>query len=91
MVMAASGVRVNNMKEKVALKIVDLIHDITQMGYEVHFCSDFENMVRLEFTEEYNDEFYMHAHLGCPGTERIVLEKAIIEELSYFKEKYKKE
>lgn len=75
--------------EKVGLKIVDLLHDITQLGYEVKFASDFEGMIRAEFYEEHYEDFYEHQHLGFPGCERIRLEKDIIECLSNFLEKYK--
>jgi hypothetical protein len=61
--------------EKVGLKIVELIHDITQSGYNVQFCSDFENMVRIEYTEEYSDKFYYHEHRGNPDGTRNQLEK----------------
>lgn len=74
--------------EKVGLKIVDLIHDITQLGYHVQFCSDFNGMVRIEFREEWDENFYHHDHLGFPDCERIRLEKAIIECLSNFKENH---
>lgn len=71
--------------EKVGLKIVDLLHDITQMDYQVRFCGDFTGMIRLEFLHEYDENFYEHHHLGCPDAPRIVLEKAIIKELEEFK------
>lgn len=77
--------------EKVGLKIVNLIHDITQLGYYVQFCSDFEGMIRLEYRKEHDDNFYAHSHLGIPGCERIRLEKDIIEDLSEFYEEHKDE
>jgi hypothetical protein len=77
--------------EKVGLKIVELLHDITQLDYYVQFCDDFEGMIRAEFREAWNDKFYEHAHLGFPGCERIRLEKDIIECLSNFLERIKKE
>jgi hypothetical protein len=68
--------------EKVGLKIVDLIHAITQKDYGVSFKDDFEGMVRIEYTDDTG--FYHHEHLGFPGCERIQLEKAIIKSLSNF-------
>lgn len=76
------------MKEKVGLKIVDLIHDITQAGYGVSFASDFDGMVRIDFTKEYDKEFYEHDHVGVPGQERIYLEKGIIASLDRFKREH---
>jgi hypothetical protein len=78
------------MLSKPGLKIVDLIHDITQLGYEVKFCQDFSGMIRLEFTEELDDSFYEHGHLGYPGCERLRLEKDIIESLDRFLEQHRK-
>jgi hypothetical protein len=77
--------------EKVGLKIVELIHELNQMHYEVKFCPDFSGMSRVELTDEFDSDFYQHSHLGCPGTERIVLEKAIIKQLSEWVERYKKD
>ena len=76
-------------EEKIGLYIVDLIHEITQIGYAAHFHSDFEGMVRVEFTasEPWVEEIYEHAHLGYPGCERLVLEKAIISYLKQFRDK----
>lgn len=70
--------------EKVGLKIVELLHSITQEGYEVKFASDFEGMIRIDFTEEYAPDFYHHDHVGCPGQERKLLEKGIINTLARF-------
>ncbi len=47
--------------------ITKLLHDITQLGYNVQFCSDFEGMIRLEITLEHgNPDFYQHEHLSFP-------------------------
>lgn len=75
--------------EKHGLKIVNLIHDITQLGYEVKFCSDFTDMTRLEFTEEFNVDFYEHRHLGYPNGGTDKLEKAIISTLAGFLEEHR--
>ncbi len=74
---------------KIGLQIVTLLHDITQLGYKVHFVGDFEGMMRLDFTSETMRTFYHHEHLGVPDGEKLILEKAIIKCLSNFYEKYK--
>jgi hypothetical protein len=71
-------------QEKVGLRIVELIHDITQLDYEVQFCPDFEGMIRLEFRNEYDGSFYQHFHLGSPDGTRNQLEKQIIQKLATF-------
>lgn len=70
--------------EKIGLKIVDLIHDISQLEYEVKFCGDFSGMIRLELSNEFDESFYQHRHLGFPGCERERLEKDIINALAQF-------
>ena len=75
--------------KKVGLKIVDLLHDISQLGYEVRFCGDFRGMIRIEYTEEFDADFYEHAHLGFPDCERAKLEKDIISSLTGFLEQHK--
>lgn len=77
-------------QEKVGLKIVDLLHDITQLGYRVYFADDFDGMITVGFAEEYGDgTFYEHNHCGFPGCERIRLEKDILESLTDFIRKAK--
>jgi hypothetical protein len=77
--------------KKIGLKIVNLIHDITQLDYQVSFCGDFENMVRLEFLHEYDEKFYEHFHLGFPDGDMVRLERDIIRELSKFLEEHKEQ
>lgn len=77
--------------EKSGLKLIELLHDITQLDYSVQFCDDFDGMIRVEFRENWNDDFYEHSHLGFPGCQRVRLEKDIIDYLSSFLEKIKKE
>jgi len=77
--------------EKVGLKIVDLLHNISQLDYHVQFCGDFNGMIRIEFREEWSEEFYEHQHLGFPDCPRDRLEKEIIEALSNFWEAHKGE
>lgn len=65
--------------------ISKLLHDITQLGYDVRFCSDFEGMIRLELTEEYGDgTYYEHAHLGVPEGSPELLEAQIKDRLIRF-------
>ena len=71
-------------EEKVGLRIVQLIHDITQLDYQVQFCGDFKSMVRLEFRKEYDENYYIHHHLGCPDGTMNQLEKQIISKLATF-------
>jgi hypothetical protein len=66
--------------------LIDLLHDITQADYQVQFCGDFENMIRLEFRKEYDPDFYEHEHLGFPDGDMKNLEKSVIDSLNAFKE-----
>jgi hypothetical protein len=66
------------------LRIIDLIHDITQLDYQVRFCGDFSNMFRIEYLHEYDGTFYEHEHRGFPGGTRNQLEKEIVKSLSTF-------
>lgn len=66
------------------LRIVELLHDITQLGYYVQFAGDFTNMVRLEFRKEWEENFYQHFHLGNPEGTRNQLEKQVIQKLATF-------
>lgn len=68
-------------------KIVQLIHDITQKDYKVSFAGDFQCMVRIEFTHEYDSEFYDHEHLNYPDGPMEKLEEKIQEALVEFLEK----
>lgn len=73
--------------QKIGLKIVDLIHNITQQGYHVEFGKDFDGMLRITY---YAAKPWMtkthdtHEHLGFPACDRLNLEKAIIGSLSDF-------
>ncbi len=71
-------------QEKVGLRIVQLLHDITQLDFCVQFHGDFESMVRLEFYSEYDPDFYEHYHLGSPEGTMLQLEKQIIQKLATF-------
>lgn len=66
------------------MTLTKLLHDITQLNYEVQFCSDFNGMVRVEIYDEYDVEFYKHAHLGSPDCTPEFLEKKIFEYLDRF-------
>jgi hypothetical protein len=59
-----------------------LIHKITQSDYIISFHEDFEGMVRIEFTKEYDSEFYEHFHVGFPGASMEQLGKDITIALS---------
>lgn len=76
---------------KIGLHIVNQLHDITQADYRVQFCGDFNGMIRIEFTKEYDEKFYEHEHLGYPDCPRDIREQNIIESLNSFREKYLKD
>lgn len=65
-------------------RIVDLIHDITKLDYQVQFCYDFDNMIRVEFRKDYDDSYYEHFHVGHPDGTRNQLEKKVISRLATF-------
>lgn len=71
------------MSEKIGLKIVDLIHDISRYEFTVGFSADFEGMLTVDVAAQYGT-WSTHTHLGIPGGERSLLEKEIIECLSTF-------
>jgi len=73
------------------LSIVELLHDISQLDYQVQFCGDFEGMIRAELRYEYDESYYVHEHLGFPGCDRARLEKDIVESLEGFLKKAKEE
>lgn len=81
------------MTEKVGLKIVELLHEITQLNYSVQFYPDFEGMIRITFqrTKPWQKEIEEHSHLGYPECERLVLEKRIISALKDFRDSVKKD
>jgi hypothetical protein len=73
---------------KVGLFITTMIHEITQARYSVSFNRDFRGMVRIDFKNDHDPEFYDHDHCGVPGGSREKLEKDIIQALNRFKTKY---
>jgi hypothetical protein len=66
------------------IRIINLIHDITQLDYQVRFCRDFNSMLRIEYLHEYNEAYYHHEHRGTPDGTRNQLEKEIIKSLQTF-------
>jgi hypothetical protein len=75
------------------MNIVKLIHDITQLSnwYEVKFAQDFEGMLRVDYTQELDKDFYEHEHLGYPDCPPEKLEQEVIRSLTEFLEKHKGE
>ncbi len=73
------------------MNIVGLLHDITQLGYEVRFGSDFNGMISITYYEDDFDGMYYirHEHLSFPGGNMIRLEKDMSESLSNFLEEVK--
>lgn len=78
--------------KKVGLKIVNLIHDITRLGYRVSFTDDFNQILTVGFERETCDTgFYHHDHCGHPDGGFDRLEKDIIQSLARFYEEHKGE
>lgn len=65
-------------------RIIELLHDITQLNYQVRFCGDFTNMVRIEYLHEYDVDYYHHEHRGVPDGTMNQLEKEVIKSLQTF-------
>jgi hypothetical protein len=70
------------------LLLIELIHKITQFGFEVKFNEDFEGMIRLEFYKEFDSNFYEHEHIGYPGQSREKLKTGIENSLKKFADRY---
>jgi len=66
------------------MKITELLHKITQLGYAVSFNEDFEGMLRLDYTEEIEPNFYEHEHIGHPDATMEQLNEAVIKSLAGF-------
>lgn len=66
------------------LRVVELIHDITQLDYHVQFCGDFNNMLRIEYYHHYDGAYYQHEHRGSPDGTKNQLEKEVIKSLQTF-------
>lgn len=58
-------------------RLIELLHDCTQMGYRLTFSNDFEGMITIGFEEEYTEGTYNHVHLGTPGKDLNFLEKEL--------------
>lgn len=69
------------------MEITKLLHKITQLGYEVQFCGDFEGMIRIEFRKEFDEDFYEHEHLSFPSGTMLQLNEKIQGALYEFYEK----
>ena len=69
--------------------LIQLLHDITQMDYNVQFCGDFKNMIRIEYRNEYDETFYDHSHLSFPDGTMERLEKDIYKDLQTFYHEHK--
>ena len=70
-------------------KIITLLHDITQLDYQVQFCRDFTGMIRIEYKDEYNEEYYHHEHLSYPDGPIEQLEEKVLESLTRFYAEHK--
>jgi hypothetical protein len=72
------------------LKLIELIHKITQAGYEIKFNEDFDGMVRIDYFKEFDSDFYEHEHVGYPGQSREKLKLGIEKSLENFEKKHRK-
>ena len=66
------------------LKIVRLLHDISQLDYNIQFCGDFVGMIRMEIRKEYEPDYYEHRHLGFPDCSVEKLSEQVVEALEDF-------
>ena len=66
------------------LELIERIYKITQAGFEAKFISDFEGMIRIDYFEEFNPDFYEHEHVGCPDQSREKLKLGIENSLDKF-------
>lgn len=56
-----------NKKDK-EIRLIELLHSLTQKGYKLTFSNDFEGMITIGWELEYEEGTYTHSHLGIPGT-----------------------
>lgn len=67
------------------MKLIELLHDITQQGFRIEFSDDFEGMITLTVNEDaypgYKGGYIRHEHLGFPECERIFLQNKVEESL----------
>lgn len=64
------------------MKVVQLIHDLTQLGYKISFTDDFSGMLTVNFSKEGDRGFNFHSHIGYPDCMIEELEQELIEELT---------
>ena len=60
-----------------------LLHDLTQLGYEVTFNSDFKGMLTITYKEEHGD-YIRHQHLSYPDGPMAKLDNALRSSLENF-------
>lgn len=66
-----------------AVKLISLLHDISQLGYAVEFSDDFEGMLTITYKGEGLD-WRHHEHIGYPRCERELLTEQVIRSLDNF-------
>ncbi len=63
------------------MKLIELLHDITQQGFRIEFSDDFEGMITITVYEDsgpnYKGGYIRHEHLGFPQCERSRLQSDI--------------
>lgn len=66
------------------MRILELIQAFNREHYNVGFGADFDGMVRVEITYDFDKEFYEHDHVGYPDCTTSELEKRVIQSLEQF-------
>lgn len=67
------------------LKLISLLHDLTQLDYRVYFSDDFNGMVTVSIEDGFFENgINRHYHCGFPDGPRDRLEEDVINSLSSF-------
>ena len=71
--------------------VTELIHEITQHGYDVMFSADFDGMVTVTYSQptRTHRDYIRHEHLSYPGGSMEELNKKVIQSLGHFLEEAK--
>lgn len=72
------------------LKLINILHNVTQEGYKVYFSDDFAGMITVAIEGEiFETGVYRHYHCGFPDGPRQNLENDVINCLTNFLEEIK--
>lgn len=69
--------------------MINLIHEISQRGFQVTFSPDFNGMLTITYQEE-GGEYIRHEHVSYPGSTDKELQTAVNGSLINFLEEIKK-